>query len=116
VTVRPHAHDTWTVLIIDPGAICYDLDTRHCGISGADHVADLPPGVVHDGRPEPNAPGFRKRNLYLDQTFLPEAGVSHAFLYNHPDLRARIEHLRAGPARTRPHPPRRTPRARSSWP
>ncbi|WP_297827595.1 DUF6262 family protein [Mycobacterium sp.] len=24
-----------------------------------------------------------------------EAGVSHAFLYNHPDLRARIEHLRA---------------------
>jgi len=24
-----------------------------------------------------------------------EAGVSHAFLYNHPDLRSRIEHLRA---------------------
>ena len=24
-----------------------------------------------------------------------EAGVSHAFLYNHPDLRGRIEHLRA---------------------
>lgn len=24
-----------------------------------------------------------------------EASVSHAFLYNHPDLRARIEHLRA---------------------
>jgi Zn-dependent protease with chaperone function len=24
-----------------------------------------------------------------------EAGVSHAFLYNHPDLRARIERLRA---------------------
>lgn len=29
-----------------------------------------------------------------------EAGVSHAFLYGHPDLRARIEHLRA---RTRPN-------------
>jgi hypothetical protein len=28
-----------------------------------------------------------------------EAGVSHAFLYGHPDLRSRIEHLRA---RTRP--------------
>ena len=28
-----------------------------------------------------------------------EAGVSHAFLYGHPDLRGRIEHLRA---RTRP--------------
>jgi hypothetical protein len=31
-----------------------------------------------------------------------EAGVSHAFLYNHPDLRPRIERLRANnqPART----------------
>ncbi|WP_433520633.1 DUF6262 family protein [Nocardia pseudovaccinii] len=31
-----------------------------------------------------------------------EAGVSHAFLYNHPDLRARIERLRANakPIRT----------------
>jgi hypothetical protein len=33
-----------------------------------------------------------------------EAGVSHAFLYNHPDLRARIEHLRAR-ARPNPAPP-----------
>ena len=31
-----------------------------------------------------------------------EAGVSHAFLYSHPDLRARIEHLRA---QARPAPP-----------
>lgn len=30
-----------------------------------------------------------------------EAGVSHAFLYNHPDLRGRIERLRA---QTRPAP------------
>ena len=30
-----------------------------------------------------------------------EAGVSHAFLYGNPDLRARIEHLRA---RARPNP------------
>jgi hypothetical protein len=30
-----------------------------------------------------------------------EAGVSHAFLYGHADLRGRIEHLRA---RTRPNP------------
>jgi hypothetical protein len=29
-----------------------------------------------------------------------EAGVSHAFLYGHPDLRARIEHLRT---QARPH-------------
>lgn len=32
-----------------------------------------------------------------------EAGVSHAFLYNHPDLRGRIEHLRAQ-ARPAPAP------------
>jgi hypothetical protein len=32
-----------------------------------------------------------------------EAGVSHAFLYNHPDLRGRIEHLRA---QARPAPVR----------
>jgi hypothetical protein len=32
-----------------------------------------------------------------------EAGVSHAFLYNHPDLRGRIERLRAQ-ARTTPTP------------
>lgn len=34
-----------------------------------------------------------------------EAGVSHAFLYNHPDLRSRIEHLRA---RARPNSARST--------
>ena len=33
-----------------------------------------------------------------------EADVSHAFLYGHPDLRARIEHLRAQ-ARPQPAPP-----------
>jgi len=33
-----------------------------------------------------------------------EAGVSHAFLYGNPDLRARIEHLRAQ-ARPQPAPP-----------
>jgi hypothetical protein len=33
-----------------------------------------------------------------------EAGVSHAFLYNHPDLRGRIERLRAQ-ARPSPTPP-----------
>lgn len=35
-----------------------------------------------------------------------QAGVSHAFLYNHPDLRQRIEHLRA---RSRPSPQPETP-------
>ncbi|WP_433261789.1 helix-turn-helix domain-containing protein [Micromonospora vinacea] len=73
-----HAHDTWTVLILDAGAIRYDLDSRHCGVSGVDYVAVLPPGVVHDGRPAANTPGFRKRNLYLDPTFLPASLIGSA--------------------------------------
>lgn len=35
-----------------------------------------------------------------------EAGVSHAFLYNHPELRGRIERLRA---QARPAPPQPAP-------
>lgn len=73
-----HAHDTWTVLIVDAGAIRYDLDSRRCGVNGTDHVAVLPPGVVHDGRPADRAPGFRKRNLYLDPAFLPAALIGAA--------------------------------------
>lgn len=65
-----HSHDTWTVLIVDDGAISYDLDTRHCGAAGPT-VAILPPGVTHNGTPAPGAPGFSKRVLYLDESFLP---------------------------------------------
>jgi AraC-like DNA-binding protein len=68
----PHCHDTWAVLIVDDGAISYDLDTRP---RGADRhtVTILPPGVVHDGRPAPGTAGFRKRELYLRANFLPAA-------------------------------------------
>lgn len=65
-----HTHDTWTVLIVDDGAISYDLDSRRCGATGPT-VAILPPGVTHNGTPAPGAPGFSKRVLYLDNTFLP---------------------------------------------
>ena len=64
-----HSHDTWTVLIVDSGAISYDLDTRHCEAEGAT-VAILPPGVTHNGTPAPGAVGFTKRVLYLDPSFL----------------------------------------------
>ncbi|MFG1919012.1 helix-turn-helix domain-containing protein [Micromonospora sp. NPDC048898] len=88
----PHAHDTWTVLILDAGALRYDLDNRHCGVSGTDYVAVLPPGVVHDGRPAADAPGFRKRNLYLDPAFLPASligsAVDHTVLRDGPLRRA----------------------------
>jgi AraC-like DNA-binding protein len=72
----PHTHATWTVLIVDAGAITYALDRRSHGTVGAD-VTLLPPHVVHDGRPA-GAAGFRKRVLYLDGAVLPEALVGHA--------------------------------------
>lgn len=65
-----HCHDTWTVLIIDDGAIRYDLDTRHHGAIG-ETVTILPPGVPHNGYPSERFGRFRKRNLYLDGGFLP---------------------------------------------
>jgi AraC-like DNA-binding protein len=73
----PHAHDTWTVLIVDDGAIRYHLDTRDCG-AARPTVTILPPGVVHDGRPAAATGAFRKRNLYLDGDFLPASLVGAA--------------------------------------
>lgn len=72
-----HSHDTWTVLIVDTGAISYDLDNRRCGAAGQT-VAILPPGVTHDGRPASGAPGFTKRVLYLDESFLPQSLIGAA--------------------------------------
>jgi AraC-like DNA-binding protein len=65
----PHCHDTWTILVIDDGAIRYALDKRSCGAVGQT-VAILPPGVIHDGAPAPGASAFRKRVLYLDQSVI----------------------------------------------
>ena len=75
-----HCHETWAVLIVDDGAIRYDLDRRRCGAAGQT-VTLLPPGVTHDGRPAPGASGFRKREIYLDGGFFPAeltgAAVDH---------------------------------------
>lgn len=65
-----HFHETWTVLIVDRGALRYDLDTRHHGVAG-ELVSILPPGVTHNGYPAERSHSFRKRNLYLDSGFLP---------------------------------------------
>ncbi len=90
-----HCHDTWTVLIVDAGAIRYDLDSRRCGAAGST-VAVLPPGVIHDGRPADGAAGFCKRNLYLDPDFLPAtlvgAAVDRTGL-DDPELRAALADL-----------------------
>jgi AraC-like DNA-binding protein len=91
----PHCHETWAVLIVDDGAIRYDLDRRRRGAAGQT-VTILPPGVTHDGRPAPGARGFRKRELYLDKAFFPVgltgAAVDHTSISD-PPLRAAISQL-----------------------
>ena len=90
-----HCHDTWAVLIVDDGAIRYDLGGRRCGAAGQT-VTILPPGVPHDGRPAPGANGFRKRELYLEEGFFPAgltgAAVDHTNVSD-PPLRAALSRL-----------------------
>ncbi|MBZ3907889.1 helix-turn-helix transcriptional regulator [Streptomyces griseiscabiei] len=59
-----HVHDVWTLLIVDDGAVRYELDRHEHGTPG-DTVSLLPPFVPHNGEPVTEA-GFRKRVLYLD--------------------------------------------------
>lgn len=71
----PHCHDRWTVLLVDGGAVRYDLDRRQRD-GGRRTVHVLPPGVMHDGRPGPA--GMTKRVLYLDDTWLADRLVGRA--------------------------------------
>ena len=71
-----HTHDTWTLFIVDDGAIRYDLD-RHARGAVPSMVSILPPHVVHDGRPA-TGDGFRKRVLYLETTILGEHLIGRA--------------------------------------
>ena len=60
----PHAHDTWTLMIVDDGVIRYDLHRHERGApTGA--VLLLPPHIAHTGR-SATTHGFRKRVLYLE--------------------------------------------------
>jgi AraC-like DNA-binding protein len=78
-----HAHDAWTVFLVDEGAIAYDLDRRHRGVGRA-RVTLLPPHLVHDGRPA-SADGYRKRVLYVDAEVLGERLIGAAV--DRPDIR-----------------------------
>ena len=77
-----HTHDTWTVLIVDRGAVRYDLDHDEHGVLGST-VALLPPHVPHNGR---SATGgeFRKRVLYLELDQIGADLIGHAV--DRPDL------------------------------
>lgn len=77
-----HVHDAWTLLIVDDGAVRYDLD-RHEHGTPADTVSLLPPQVPHNGSPA-TPDGFRKRVLYLDMTQLDVSYIGPAV--DGPDL------------------------------
>lgn len=75
-TYPSHTYSTWTLLVVDHGAVRYDLHRHeHGAVRSA--VTLLPPGVAHDGRPA-TPYGFRKRVLYLDGTALPPRLVGRA--------------------------------------
>ncbi|WP_318023132.1 AraC family transcriptional regulator [Streptomyces sp. ICN988] len=66
-------------------------------MTGDSCVLLLPPGVPHDGRTV-TASGFRKRNLYLDDSVLPQRQVGRAVdtpVLNDRLLRHRIHQLHA---------------------
>ncbi|WP_238993002.1 helix-turn-helix transcriptional regulator [Jiangella aurantiaca] len=89
-----HTHTAWTLLIVDDGAIRFDLDRHHHGAAGS-AVTLLPPHVPHDGRAATPA-GFGKRVLYLDPDVLGEeligAAVDHPTFADR-QLRLRVHQL-----------------------
>ena len=87
-----HVHDAWTLLIVDDGAVRYDLD-RHEHGTPHDTVSLLPPHVPHNGSPA-TPDGFRKRVLYLDASRLGEELIGRAV--DAPDLRDPVLRRRVG--------------------
>lgn len=95
-----HVHDAWTLLIVDAGAVRYDLGRREHGTPDGT-VTLLPPHVPHNGAAA-TAYGFRKRVVYLEPAELPATLIGSAV--DAPDLvdpllRQRIGQLHAAFAR-----------------
>ena len=67
-----HTHADWALMLVDEGAVTYDLGGRP-RIADASAATLLPPGVAHDGRAAPRSAGFRKRVAYLDASWMSEA-------------------------------------------
>ncbi|MEU3511912.1 AraC family transcriptional regulator [Streptomyces longwoodensis] len=87
-----HVHDAWTLLIVDDGAVRYDLE-RHEHGTPHDTVSLLPPHVPHNGAPA-TPHGFRKRVVYLDASVLGEDLIGAAV--DGPDLRDALLRRRVG--------------------
>ncbi|NJQ01829.1 helix-turn-helix transcriptional regulator [Streptomyces zingiberis] len=93
-----HVHDAWTLLIVDDGAVRYDLDRREHGTPGdTATVSLLPPQVPHNGSAA-TAHGFRKRVLYLDPAVLGERFIGPAV--DGPDLADPLLRRRVGELHT----------------
>jgi AraC-like DNA-binding protein len=91
-----HAHDTWTLFLVDEGAIRYELDGEEHGALPS-MVSILPPHVAHDGRPARDG-GYRKRVLYLETSLLGEHLIGPAVdapVLPDPTLRRRLDALHA---------------------
>jgi AraC-like DNA-binding protein len=96
-----HVHDVWTLLIVDDGAVRYDLERRRRHGTLRDTVSLLPPHVPHNGSPATPG-GFRKRVLYLDLSRLDESLIGPAVDgpdLSDPVLRRRVGQLHAALAR-----------------
>ncbi|MEV5428329.1 AraC family transcriptional regulator [Streptomyces sp. NPDC052701] len=87
-----HVHEAWTLLIVDDGAVRYDLE-RHAHGTPLDTVSLLPPHVPHNGSPATPG-GFRKRVLYLGGELLPHDLIGAAV--DGPDLRDPLLRRRVG--------------------
>src|ERR1044072_3011105 len=87
-----HVHDAWTLLIVDDGAVRYDLDRHERGTPN-DTVSLLPPQVPHNGSPA-TSHGFRKRVIYLDMTQLAPGLIGPAV--DGPDLTDPLLRRRVG--------------------
>ncbi|MEU4652419.1 AraC family transcriptional regulator [Streptomyces sp. NPDC023723] len=91
-----HVHEAWTLLIVDDGAVRYDLD-RHEHGTPHDTVTLLPPHVPHNGSPATPG-GFRKRVLYLDGSRLGDDLIGPAV--DRPDARDPVLRRRVGQLHT----------------
>lgn len=89
-----HAHDSWTLLLVEDGTVRYDLHRHEHGALGS-LVTLLPPHVPHNGTPV-SPQGLRKRVLYLDSTGFGDDLVGAAVddpTIDDPLLRHRIQQL-----------------------
>lgn len=89
-----HAHNSWTLLIVDDGAVRYDLDRHEHGVLGST-VSLLPPHVPHNGQAA-TTHGFRKRVVYLDDAYFSEAMIGCAVdtpTFTDPLLHRRVRQL-----------------------